>query len=118
MVGVAARERRVPQSLQRELRASRVGRRWERLFHRHEAELSMLVAVHSDVRHHLGRAVTCLSGGDAERPVDDGTLAAVSEVLEDLCRLGGMELRRTSAMLLDELTFVHGRSLHDLLADR
>ncbi len=97
---------------------SRVGRRWERIARTHRLEIEALVAVHPDLREHVGRALWLLAAAArrAGERVDDATLVAAGSVLDDLARLGTFELRRDAQSLREELADVRGHSLAELLA--
>jgi hypothetical protein len=100
------------------LSASRVGRRWERIARSHNLEIKGLLAVHPDVERRVARALWLLAmaARRAGELVDDATLAAAHAVLDDLDRLGTLELRREAQLLRDELGYVRGHSLDELLA--
>jgi len=105
------------QQLHEELDRTRVGRRWQRLYHAHEREVEALAVVHHDVRDHLTDAAVRLADATATRVVDPDTVRAASRVLDDLNRLGTIELRHTVAGLREELAIARGGSLDDVLGD-
>jgi hypothetical protein len=121
MVGITEHERRATGLLHQRLVLTPAGRRWERLFRAHEAELTGLLVVHPDVRGHvadaLGRLAEC-SKLDGAAPVDTATLTSAYRVLDDLQRLGGFELRQLAACLRDELERAHGGALAEVLSAR
>jgi len=116
MTSLDERELDATTALRDRLAPTRVGHRWERIMRHHAAEIDALMAVHRDLRTHVGSAVRTLSGPDGlPATLDDGTLATVSQVLDDLQRLGGFELQRTAAMLDEEIAMARGRQLDDVL---
>jgi|SRR5687768_9346416 hypothetical protein len=100
-----------------ELDRTRVGRRWQRLYHAHEREVEALAVVHHDVRDHLSDAAVRLADATETRVLDRDTVRAASRVLDDLNRLGTIELRHTVAGLREELAIARGGSLDDVLRD-
>ena len=116
MTTLGERELDATAALQARLAPTRVGHRWERILRTHVAEIDALMAVHHDLRRHVGSAVCTLSTGvGLPTMLDDGTLATVSAVLDDLQRLGGFELRRAAAVLGEEMSMSRGRDLDDVL---
>jgi hypothetical protein len=109
-------ERRATRRLHEHLSGSRVGLRWERIFRSHEAEIDALAAVYPEVRQHLGNALRGLDQVTRDGTVDDATVEATARVLDDLDRLGGLELRRIVEALRDELALARGRTLEQLLS--
>jgi hypothetical protein len=107
----------VPQQIRGQLASTRVGRRYQRLYTAHERQLEFLVAVHPDVRDHIITAVQEICAAGVSERLDDGTLAAASRVLDDLDRLGDVELRSIVGQLRDELVMARGRTLCQVLAD-
>jgi hypothetical protein len=103
--------------LHEELDRTRVGRRWQRLYHAHEREVEALAVIHSDVRDHLSYAAVRLADATETRVLDQDTVRAASRVLDDLNRLGTMELRHTVAALREELAIARSGSLDDVLND-
>ena len=103
--------------LHEELDRTRVGRRWQRLYHAHEREVEALAVVHHDVRDHLSDAAVRLADATETRVLDPDTVRAASRVLDDLNRLGTMELRHTVAALREELAIARSGSLDDVLND-
>ena len=103
--------------LHEELDRTRVGRRWQRLYHAHEREVEALAVVHHDVRHHLSDAAVRLADATETRVLDPDTVRAASRVLDDLNRLGTIELRHTVATLREELVIARSGSLDDVLGD-
>jgi hypothetical protein len=104
-------------ALHEKLSCSRVGQRWERILRAHTPELDGLMAVHADLRDHVVVAVRGLAESDAVvARLDDTTVGAISRVLDDLQRLGGLELQRSVTGMRDELAMARGRSLDDVLA--
>jgi hypothetical protein len=100
-----------------ELDRTRAGRRWQRIYHAHEREVEALVLVHHDVRDHLAEAAVRLADATETRVLDPDTVRATSRVLDDLNRLGTMELRSTVACLREELSIARGGSLDDVLGN-
>jgi hypothetical protein len=98
--------------------ASRVGRRWERIARTHALEIKALVAVHPDLERRVSLALWLLAGAArrAGERVDAATVDAAAAVLDDLDRLGTLELRREAQALREELADVRGHSLAELLA--
>lgn len=114
---ISEQERSASRRLHEHLRASRVGQRWERIFRAQEPEIEGLLAIHPDVRQHVSDALQRIADAAvADGPVDEDTLRAVAQVLDDLDRLGGIELRRAAESLRDELELLRGHSLSALLA--
>lgn len=114
---IGDRERGATELLHEKLTTSRVGRRWERILRAHSKELDCLMAVHMDVRDHIGDALCDLaSRWNGSGALDESTLASVSRVLDDLQRLGGIELQHAVLGLRDELAMARGRRLDDVLA--
>lgn len=103
--------------LRGQLDRTRAGRRLERLYHSHEREVAALVAVHPDVRQHLSEAARRLAEATETGKLEPTTVRAAARALADLNRLGTMELRRTVAMLDEDLANARGRSLEALLHD-
>ena len=94
-----------------------MGQRWERILRAHTAELDGLMAVHTDLRDHVVQAVRGLAGSDTSvAQLDDATVRTISRVLDDLQRLGGLELQRSVTGMREELAMARGRSLDDVLA--
>lgn len=125
MVGITEHERKATQLLHRRLVLTPAGRRWERLFRAHEAELTGLLVVHPDVREHVADALNRLAecSAKAEQGVgsdraDAATLDAAYRVLDDLQRLGSFEVRQLAACLREELQRAHGHALAEVLAAR
>ncbi len=117
MNGIGERELGATNVLHEKLSCSRVGLRWERILRTHAREVDILLAVHPDVREHVGDALCWLAGaGEACNPLDETTVAAVSRVLDDLQRLGTIDLQRSVSGLREELALARGRSLDDVLA--
>ena len=116
--GDPSAEQDVARVVHERLCGSRVGRRWERIFRSHRPEVLALVAVHPALEERMRRALWLLEGC-ARRTSDqvgEETVAAVAAVLDDLDRLGTLELRREVQGLRDELAFVRGHSFAELLA--
>jgi hypothetical protein len=105
------------EQLHSELDRTRVGRRWQRLYHSHEREVEALAVVHVDVRDHLADAAVRLADATESRVLDRDTVRAASRVLDDLNRLGTFELRHTVACLREELAIARSGSLDDVLRD-
>ena len=103
--------------LHEELDRTRAGRRWQRIYHAHEREVEALALVHLDVRDHLAEAAVRLADATETRVLDPDTVRATSRVLDDLNRLGTMELRSTVACLREELAIARGGSLDAVLGD-
>ena len=103
--------------LHEELDRTRVGRRWQRLYHAHEREVEALAVVHHDVRDHLSDAAVRLADATETRVLHPDTVRAASRVLDDLNRLGTIELRHTVAALREELVIARSGSLDDVLGD-
>lgn len=103
--------------LRSELGRTRAGRRWERLYHRHEREVAALAMVHPDVRSHLYEAVERLAAATHSRALDAETVRTASRVLDDLNRLGSTELRQTIATVREDLSVARGCSIDELLGD-
>jgi hypothetical protein len=111
------RELSATHALQAQLAGTRVGHRWARMLRSHTVEIDALLAVHADLRHHVGTVVCSLSGptGLPER-LDGETVAMVTAVLDDLRRLGGFELQRSAALLSEEICMCQGRAVQEVLA--
>ena len=105
------------QSLQDELRRTRVGRRWQRLYQAHRREVAALMLVHPEVRSHVDDALGLFCAATATRAVDEATLRAASRVLDDLSRFGTNELRSTVSGLREDVACAKGQSLDELLGD-
>jgi hypothetical protein len=105
------------EQLHHELDRTRMGRRWQRLYHAHEREVEALAVVHHDVADHLADAAVRLADATETRVLDPDTVRAASRVLDDLNRLGTMELRQVVAGLREELSIARGGSLDDVLRD-
>ena len=103
--------------LHEEFDRTRVGRRWQRLYHAHEREVEALAVVHHDVRDHLADAAVRLADATETRVLDPDTVRAASRVLDDLNRLGTFELRHTVACLREDLVIARGATLDELLHD-
>jgi hypothetical protein len=100
--------------LQEQLKSSRVGQRWQRMFRLHAHEIEAVLAVHADVRADVARALTLLSDGT---PVDGETSRAIGRALDDLQRHGGVPLQRDITRMRDEVLLARGRTLQELLVD-
>lgn len=100
------------------LGGSRVGRRWERIARTHAPEIMALLAVHPELDARVRTALWLVerAARRTAEPVDDATVAALATVLGDLDRLGTLDLRRDAQALRDELEYVRGHSLAELLA--
>ncbi len=111
---------RVPEAssaLHEKLGCTRVGQRWERILRAHTHELDGLMAIHPDLSDHVVLAVRALAGSSTSVALlDESTMLALSRVLDDLQRLGGMELQHAVGGLREELAMARGRSLDDVLA--
>ena len=105
------------EQLHHELDRTRMGRRWQRLYHAHEREVEALALVHHDVADHLADAAVRLADATETRVLDPDTVRAASRVLDDLNRLGTMELRQVVAGLREELAIARSGSLDDVLRD-
>jgi hypothetical protein len=105
------------EQLHHELDRTRVGRRWQRLYHAHEREVEALAVVHHDVRDHMSDAAVRLADATETRVLDPDTVRAASRVLDDLNRLGTIELRHTVATLREELAIARCGSLDAVLRD-
>ena len=103
--------------LKSELDRTRAGRRWERLFHRHEREVETLAVIHTDVRSHLYDAAERLAEATRTREMDAATVRTANRVLDDLDRLGSTELRQTIATLREDLAIARSCSVDELLGD-
>jgi len=117
MKTLGERELTATHTLQAHVACTRVGHRWERMLRSHATEIDALLAVHTDLRAHVGTVVCSLCGpaGLPER-LDGDTVAMVVAVLDDLRRLGDFELQRAAAMLSEEIAMAQGRALQDVLA--
>ena len=74
MNGIGERELGATHVLHRKLSCTRVGMRWERILNTHAREVEILLAVHPDVRAHVGDALCWLAGaGEACNPLDEAT---------------------------------------------
>src|SRR5664279_1947118 len=104
-------------ALHEKFSCTRVGQRWERILRAHTPELDALMAVHTDLNDHIVQAIRNLAdSGSSVSRLDDMTVAAVSRVLDDLYRLGGVELQRSVTGMREELAMSRGLSLDDVLA--
>jgi len=113
---MTAQEVDASQRLHDRLSHSRVGLRWERIFRRHEQEIESLIAVRTDVRADLWAALRRLSEAMTTGTLDDSSMAATAQALDDLERYGGIELRRDVQRLRDELSLARGHSLEQVLS--
>ncbi len=103
--------------LRQKLSTSRVGLRWERILRTHRHELEALMAVHPDFRRHVVVALARLAAaGRDSRQLDGATLNAAVQVLDDVQRLGGFELKHTAVGLHEDLLLARGRTLDEVLA--
>jgi hypothetical protein len=109
------REVAAAQRVHAQLRQSRVGLRWERIFRRHQQEIESLVAVRPDVREDLWAALHRLGAVASDGSVDDTFTSAAARALDDLERYGGIILCRDAQRLRDELSLASGRSLAQVL---
>jgi uncharacterized protein (UPF0371 family) len=114
MHGLGDAERGATSRLQQQLKSSRVGQRWERMFRLHAHEIDAVLAVHADVRGDVARALTMLSDGG---PVDNETTRAIDRVLDDLQRHASVPLQRDLTRMRDELLLARGHTLQELLVD-
>lgn len=115
--GIDERERGASRLLHEKLSTSRVGLRWERILRSHRPEIDSLMAVHPDLRRHVSDALRQVAeAGVGSRTLDELTVSSVHQVLDDLQRLGGFELKSAALGLQDELGLARGRSLDDVLA--
>ena len=69
------------------------------------------------MRDHLADAAVRLADATETRVLDPDTVRATSRVLDDLNRLGTLELRSTVACLREELAMARGGSLDTVLGD-
>jgi predicted RNase H-like nuclease len=115
MYAIGERELGASELLHEKLSTSRVGQRWERIVLTHVREVDALMAVHPDLRRHVGEALTRLAGAGTTR-LDDAVIGTATVVLDDLNRLGGFELKCAAVTLREELAMARGLSLDDVLA--
>lgn len=114
MNGLGDLEQSATIRLHEQLKASRVGQRWERMLRLHAHEVEAVLAVHVDVRQDVAHALTLLSGGE---PFDLETTRALERVLDDLHRHASVPLQRDITRVRDELILARGRTLEELLVD-
>ena len=114
MHGLGDAEQGATSRLREQLKSSRVGQRWERMFRLHAHEIDAVLAVHADVRSDVARALTMLSDGGQ---VDTETTRAVDRVLDDLQRHASVPLQRDITRMRDELLLARGHTLRELLVD-
>jgi hypothetical protein len=100
--------------LHEQLRTTRVGQRWERMFRLHAHEVEAVLAVHTDVQRDAETALTLLSQAG---PLDVDITQAVERVLDDLQRHASVPLQRDIIRMRDELELGRGRTLQELLVD-
>jgi len=113
MNGNSVRELGVSQALHEKLCTSRVGMRWERIVRSHASEVEALMAIHPDVREHVHAALCAL---DEHRGVlAEPTISTVTRAIDDLQRLGSIELQLAMTGFREELAMARGRSLEDVL---
>src|SRR3954466_8012277 len=67
MSTIAVAPTKAVEQLHSELDRTRVGRRWQRLYHAHEREVEALAVVHHDVRDHLADAAVRLADATETR---------------------------------------------------
>ncbi len=95
---------------------SRVGRRWERMARTHAPEVMSLMAVHPDLRRHVDDALTRLAAVAGDHgTLDDATVRSATAALDDLCRLGGFDLRHAVIGVREELAMACGRGIDEVL---
>ena len=98
---------------------SRVGRRWERMARTHASEVAALMAVHPDLRRHVDEALARLATvADDHGTLDDATVRSATAALDDLCRLGGFDLRHAVIGVREELAMACGRGIDEVLTGR
>lgn len=114
MNGLGERERSATTLLHEQLKCSRVGQRWERMFRLHAHEVEAVLVVHTHVREDVARALELLSSGAS---LDDVTTRAVERVLDDLNRHATVPLQRDIIRMRDELTLARGRTLEEILVN-
>ena len=113
MQGLGTKEQAATERLHDLLQATRVGQRWERMLRLHQHEVDAVLAVHADVREHVGEALALLT---EDAPVDEVTTSAVTRVLDDLTRHASVPLQRDIVRMRDELILARGRTLAEILA--
>jgi hypothetical protein len=114
MHGLGEEDRGATTRLHEQLKSSRVGQRWERMLRLHAHEVEAVLAVHTDVRDDVSRALALLSSGTQ---VDGTTSQAVERVLDHLQRFASVPLQRDLTRMRDELILARGRTLRELLVD-
>jgi len=114
MHGLGDEERGATTRLHEQLKTSRVGQRWERMFRQHAPEIEAVLVVHADVRTDVARALALLS---QDSLLDAETSRAIERVLDDLQRHAGVPLERDITRMRDELLMARGRTLQELLVD-
>jgi hypothetical protein len=113
---MTGREVTASRNVHAQLSHSRVGRRWERIFRRHEQEIESIIAVRPEVREDLWTALRGLGAVTPAGRVDDTFAAVATRALNDLERYGGIAPRRDEQRLGDELSLARGRSLAQVLS--
>jgi len=114
MYGLGVEEQSATTRLHEQLRTSRMGQRWERIFRAHAHEIEAVLLVHADIRADVALALSLLSAGTT---VDGDTGRAIERVLDDLSRHASVTLQRDMIGMHDELLLARGRTLEQLLVD-
>jgi hypothetical protein len=114
MQGLGERDLGATTQLHEQLKSSRVGQRWERMLRLHAHEVEAVLAVHTDVREAVSRALSLLTTG---AQVDDTTTLAIQRVMDHLQRFASVPLQRDLTRMRDELILARGRTLQELLVD-
>jgi hypothetical protein len=114
MQGLPNQDRDPATRLQEQLRATRLGRRWERMARLHAHEVEAVMAVHADVRRDIEEALRLLAEAG---PITEDTTRAVERVFNDLARHASVPLQRDLTLVRDEVGLRSGRTLGELLVD-
>jgi hypothetical protein len=100
--------------LHEQLRSSRTGQRWERMYRLHAHEVDAVLAVHADIREDVTIALSLLA---EDQPLDGTATRAVERVLDDLQRHASVPLQRDLVRMRDALVLARGRKLTDFLVE-
>jgi hypothetical protein len=95
---------------------TRPSRRYRRLYHAFEPQLDWMLTVDPVLRRHVAAVLQRIAEVGLTQALDGAALASARHVLDDLGRLGDVELQREVAALRDELDLARGHTLTELLA--
>jgi predicted short-subunit dehydrogenase-like oxidoreductase (DUF2520 family) len=96
---------------------TRPSRRYRRLYRAYRLQMHGLMRVDPVLRAHVEAALQRLAATGATHRLDGDAVACADRVLDDLARLGDIDLQREVSCLREELALARGHTLEELLAD-